>query len=137
MVKPTAAHSSQKRDANSAQRSARKSNRQVAELSPALKQSTPLVIQTGRGSYLYSDEGKEYLDFSAGIAVTSTGHCHPRVVEAVQRQVARLIHGQYGIFRHDQLVQLIERLGDFLPDGLSSLFFANSGAEAVEAAIRL
>lgn len=112
-------------------------NRESAELSPALLQATPLIVETGSGSYLYDNEGKAYLDFTAGIGVTSTGHCHPRVVEAAQRQIARLIHGQYGIVRHDQLLALVDRLGQFAPEGLSSFFFANSGAEAVEAAVRL
>lgn len=69
-------------------------NRESAELSPALLQATPLIVETGSGSYLYDNEGKAYLDFTAGIGVTSTGHCHPRVVEAAQRQIARLIYGQ-------------------------------------------
>jgi 4-aminobutyrate aminotransferase len=115
----------------------RRMNKDMAELSPALVQATPLVIETGRGSFLYDREGREFLDFTAGIGVTSTGHCHPRVVEAAQRQVGRLIHGQYGIVRHDQLLALIDRLGDVVPDGLTSFFFANSGAEAVEASVRL
>ena len=115
----------------------RHTNRDIAELSPALLQATPLVIETGRGTCLYDREGREFLDFTAGIGVTSTGHCHPRIVEAAQRQVARLIHGQYGIVRHDQLLALIERLGNVVPEGLTSFFFANSGAEAVEASVRL
>lgn len=112
-------------------------NRVVPELSPALVQATPLVVETGHGCYLVDREGREYLDFTSGIGVTSTGHCHPRIVEAAHRQVDRLIHGQYGIVKHDQLLELIDVLGALMPDNLCSFFFANSGSEAVEAAVRL
>jgi 4-aminobutyrate aminotransferase len=87
--------------------------------------------------YLFDTDGRRYLDFTAGIGVTSTGHCHPRVVEAAQRQVATLIHGQYTTVRHQPLLTLTERLGEVLPDGVDSLFYVNSGSEAVEAALRL
>ena len=86
--------------------------------------------------HLFGEDGRRYLDFTAGIGVTSTGHCHPRVVEAAQRQVATLIHGQYTTVMHRPLLDLTGRLGDVLPDGLDRLFFANSGSEAVEAAVR-
>ncbi|MFO1059961.1 MAG: aminotransferase class III-fold pyridoxal phosphate-dependent enzyme [Dongiaceae bacterium] len=112
-------------------------NRARPELSPVLLQATPLIVETGRGCLLYDRDGREYLDFTAGIGVTSTGHCHPKVVEAAQRQVGRLIHGQYGIVRHDRLLELIDRLGEVMPEDLTSFFFANSGAEAAEAAVRL
>jgi 4-aminobutyrate aminotransferase len=112
-------------------------NRQMAALSPALVQVTPLVVKSGRGCFLYDETGQAYLDFTSGIGVTSTGHCHPRVVEAAQAQVSQLIHGQYAIVRHDPLLALVDRLGDFVPAELTSLFFANSGSEAIEAAVRL
>jgi 4-aminobutyrate aminotransferase len=109
----------------------------MAHLSPVLIQATPLVVERGIGSYLFDSAGRAYLDFTAGIGVTSTGHCHPKIVEAAQRQVGRLIHGQYGIVKHDQLLALMERLQSFMPAGLDTFFFANSGAEAVEASVRL
>ncbi|WP_395104960.1 aspartate aminotransferase family protein [Actinomadura sp. SCN-SB] len=109
----------------------------MAQLSPALKQATPVLAERGEGVYLYDEAGRRHLDFTAGIGVTSTGHCHPRVVEAAQRQVATLIHGQYTTVMHRPLLRLTERLGDVLPDGLDSLFYMNSGSEAVEAAVRL
>lgn len=109
----------------------------MAELSPVLKQATPVLAARGEGVYLYDEEGRRYLDFTAGIGVTSTGHCHPRVVQAAQEQVATLIHGQYTTVMHRPLLRLSERLGGVLPSGLDSLFFLNSGSEAVEAAIRL
>lgn len=109
----------------------------MAELSPVLKQATPVVATRGEGVYLFDADDRRYLDFTAGIGVTSTGHCHPRVVAAAQEQVGRLIHGQYTTVMHRPLLELTERLGTVLPEGLDSLFFANSGSEAVEAALRL
>src|ERR671924_323073 len=109
----------------------------MAQLSPLLRQATPVLAERGEGVYLYGEDGRRYLDFTAGIGVTSTGHCHPRVVEAAQRQVATLIHGQYTTVMHRPLLRLTERLGEVLPDGLDRLFYVNSGSEAVEAAVRL
>ena len=109
----------------------------MAKLSPILKQATPVVATHGEGVHLYDTDGRRHLDFTAGIGVTSTGHCHPKVVEAAQAQVGRLIHGQYTTIMHEPLQKLTERLGDVLPTGLSSLFFSNSGSEAVESSLRL
>ena len=109
----------------------------MAELSPALKQATPVLAARGQGVHLYDEQERRYLDFTAGIGVTSTGHCHPRVVEAAQQQVGTLIHGQYTTVMHRPLLDLTERLGQVLPTGLDRLFYANSGSEAVEAAVRL
>ncbi|MCU1683183.1 MAG: aspartate aminotransferase family protein [Amycolatopsis sp.] len=109
----------------------------MAQLSPLLKQATPVVVDHGEGVYLYDTEGRRHLDFTAGIGVTSTGHCHPRVVEAAREQIGKLIHGQYTTVMHKPLLELTEKLGGVLPAGLDSLFFANSGSEAVEAALRL
>jgi 4-aminobutyrate aminotransferase len=109
----------------------------VAELSPILKQATGVIAARGEGVHLYDEDGRRFLDFTAGIGVTSTGHCHPRVVEAAQRQVATLIHAQYTTVMHRPLLDLVDRLGEVLPEGLDRMFFANSGSEAVEAALRL
>ncbi|MEV0485376.1 aminotransferase class III-fold pyridoxal phosphate-dependent enzyme [Streptomyces sp. NPDC050508] len=109
----------------------------MSHLSEHLRQATPVVAERGEGVHLFGTDGRRYLDFTAGIGVTSTGHCHPRVVAAAQEQVATLIHGQYTTVMHRPLQRLVERLGQVLPDGLDSLFFANSGSEAVEAALRL
>ncbi|QXJ20440.1 aminotransferase class III-fold pyridoxal phosphate-dependent enzyme [Actinomadura graeca] len=109
----------------------------MATLSPLLKQATPVLAARGEGVYLYDTAGRRHLDFTAGIGVTGTGHCHPRVVEAAQRQVATLIHGQYTTVMHEPLLRLTEALGEVLPASLDSLFFLNSGSEAVEASIRL
>ena len=109
----------------------------MAHLSPLLKQATPVLVERGEGVHLYDEAGRRYLDFTAGIGVTSTGHCHPRVVAAAQEQVAKLIHGQYTTVMHRPLLTLAERLGEVLPGNLDSVFFSNSGSEAVEAALRL
>ncbi|MER5768600.1 aspartate aminotransferase family protein [Streptomyces sp. NPDC001985] len=109
----------------------------MSQLSPVLKQATPVVAARGEGVYLFDADDRRYLDFTSGVGVTSTGHCHPRVVEAVQRQSGRLIHGQYTTVLHEQLLTLTGRLGEVLPPGLDSVFYMCSGSEAVEAALRL
>jgi 4-aminobutyrate aminotransferase len=109
----------------------------MSHLTPLLKQATPVLAARGEGSLLFDEDGRRYLDFTAGIGVTSTGHCHPRVVEAAQRQVATLIHGQYTTVLHRPVLTLADRLAKVLPAGLDSVFFLNSGSEAIEAALRL
>ena len=109
----------------------------MAELSPVLKQATPVLAARGEGVYIYDEDDRRFLDFTAGIGVTSTGHCHPKVVAAAQEQVATLIHGQYTTVMHKPLLRLTERLGEVLPSGVDRLFYVNSGSEAVEAALRL
>lgn len=105
-------------------------------LSPLLRQATPVRAVRGEGMYLFEEDGRRYLDFTAGIGVTSTGHCHPKVVAAAQEQVGRLIHGQYTTVLHPLLDELAEALTSRLP-GMDSVFFASAGSEAVEAAMRL
>ncbi|MDO5493333.1 MAG: aminotransferase class III-fold pyridoxal phosphate-dependent enzyme [Nesterenkonia sp.] len=109
----------------------------MTNLSPILKQATGVVAERGEGVWLYDDQGGRILDFTAGIGVTSTGHCHPKVVAAAQEQVGKLIHGQYTTIMHKPLLNLTERLGEVLPSQLNSVFFSNSGSEAAEAALRL
>jgi len=109
----------------------------MATLSPLLKQATPVVVDHALGSWIYATDGKRYLDFTTGIGVTSTGHCHPDVVAAAREQVGRIVHAQYTTVMHKPLLELTERLGDFLPSGLDSVFYATSGSEAVEASVRL
>ncbi len=106
-------------------------------LSPLLKQSSGVTAVRGEGCYLFDADGSRYLDFTSGIGVTSTGHCHPKVVAAAQEQAGQLIHGQYAIVKHPAIVRLSERLAELMPTGLDSVFFANAGTEAVEAALRL
>jgi 4-aminobutyrate aminotransferase len=109
----------------------------MSHLSPILRQATPVVAVRGEGVHLFDAAGRRYLDFTAGVGVTSTGHCHPRVVEATQRQAATLVHGQYTTVLHEPLLTLTERLGEVLPAGLDTVFYLSSGSEAVEAALRL
>ncbi len=106
-------------------------------ISPVWSRFTDIVAMRGQGAYLYDQNGDAYLDFTTGIGVTSTGHCHPRVVAAIQEQAARLIHGQVNIVWHPPLIQLAEELSQILPPELDGYFFSNSGAEAVEGALKL
>ncbi|MFI7483151.1 aspartate aminotransferase family protein [Kocuria sp. M1R5S2] len=109
----------------------------MTKLSPVLKQATPVVVDHAQGSWIHGTDGRSYLDFTTGIGVTSTGHCHPKVVAAAREQVGKIIHAQYTTVMHQPLLALTEKLGEVLPEGLDSVFYANSGSEAVEAAIRL
>ncbi len=106
-------------------------------LSPVLSHFTRLNIAYGKGSYLYSTDGAEYLDFTAGIAVASTGHCHPDVVEAIQRQAETLIHACAGVVYYGPNVALAEKLGAILDYDLTSCFFTQSGTEAIEACLKM
>ncbi len=109
----------------------------IQHLSTVWTHLTHIVVESGQGAVLTDTEGNQYLDFTCGIGVTNTGHCHPRVVEAIQQQAARLLHGQVNIVLHGSLLALTEALRAVVPPRLDSFFFANSGAEAVEAAIKL
>lgn len=109
----------------------------MSALSPVLQQAIPVLAVRGEGPYLFDAEGRRYLDFTAGIGVTSTGHCHPKVVAAIQHQAATLLHGQYTTVLHTPLLRLADRLAELAPPGLDSVFFSSAGTEAVEAAIRL
>jgi 4-aminobutyrate aminotransferase len=98
---------------------------------------TNLRVDRGEGSWLVTTDGRRYLDYSSGIGVTSTGHAHPRVVAAVQAQAAKLLHGQQNIVYHEPGLRLYERLARLLPGGPWGAFLSNSGAEAVEAGVKL
>ncbi|MEX0768608.1 MAG: aminotransferase class III-fold pyridoxal phosphate-dependent enzyme [Microthrixaceae bacterium] len=108
-----------------------------SHLAPVWFQVTGLDVVQGNGCWVTTTSGEEYLDFTGGIAVVSTGHCHPHVVEAIREQAGRFIHAQVNCYRHDLLEPLAERLTQITPDGIDTFFFANSGAEATEAAIKL
>jgi len=98
---------------------------------------TDIVVDHGEGSWLVTVDGERYLDYSSGIGVTNTGHAHPRVVAAVQAQAAKLLHGQQNIVYHEAGLRLYDRLRTLLPGGPWQGFLSNSGAEAVEAAVKL
>ncbi|MFV8834810.1 aminotransferase class III-fold pyridoxal phosphate-dependent enzyme [Aquisalimonas sp.] len=109
----------------------------AGQLSPLMKQSSGINAARAEGMYIYDESGQRYMDFTSGIGVTGTGHCHPKVVAAAQKQVATLVHGQYAIMKHPPLLEMAEKLGERMPEGLTSVFFSNAGTEAVEASIRL
>ncbi len=98
---------------------------------------TSIDVERGEGSWLIDREGRRYLDYSSGICVTNTGHAHPRVAAAIAEQAGKLIHGQQNIVFHEPGLRLYERLGRALPSGPWGAFLSNSGAEAVEAAVKL
>ena len=98
---------------------------------------TDLVVERGEGSWLITVDGQRYLDYSSGIGVTNTGHAHPRVAAAIAAQAAKLIHGQQNIVFHEPGLRLHARLASLLPGGPWGVFLSNSGAEAVEAAVKL
>jgi len=98
---------------------------------------TPLQVASGKGCWVTTTDGDEYLDFAGGIAVNSTGHSHPKVVAAIAEQAARFIHAQVNVYKHDLLEPLASKLNDITPSGIDKFFFANSGAEITEAAVKL
>ena len=104
---------------------------------PVWGRITNLVVDHGEGSWLVTPDGDRYLDYTSGIGVTNTGHAHPRVVAAIQAQAAKLLHGQQNIVYHEPGLRLYERLAGLLPGGPWTAFLSNSGAEAVEAAVKL
>lgn len=107
-------------------------------ISPSYTRSYPLVAQHGRGIVVTDVDGNEFFDFSAGIAVTSTGHCHPDVVAAIQRQAGELIHMSGTDFYYESMVTLAERLSKIAPmPGPHRIYYGNSGTEAIEAALKL
>jgi 4-aminobutyrate aminotransferase len=105
-------------------------------VNPVLARTARIVAEKAKGSYIYDMNGDAYLDFSTGIAVNNIGHCHPRVVEAVQKQVAELMHTSVTT-HHKRYIELAKKLVEITPKSLDSVFLANSGAEAVEGAIKL
>ena len=109
----------------------------LSHISPVWGRVTDLVIERGEGSYVYSVEGKQYLDFTSGIGVTNTGHSHPQVVKAIQEQAAKIMHAQVNCYFHEPLIRLSHALNQITPPHLDSFFFSNSGAEAVEASVKL
>jgi 4-aminobutyrate aminotransferase len=107
-------------------------------MSPSYTRCYPLVVKRGRGVIVEDVDGNTFLDFSAGIAVASTGHCHPEVVAAIQKQAAELIHMSGTDFYYDQLNQLAKKLSAVAPmPGPHKFYYGNSGAEAVECAIKV
>jgi 4-aminobutyrate aminotransferase len=112
-------------------------DQRIKLLSPVWSRYTSIVIGRAEGAYIYDVAGRRYLDFTCGIGVTNTGHCHPRIVEVIRRQAGRLLHGQLTIFYHEPVLELCEELSKVVPPTLDRFFFATSGSEAVESALKL
>ncbi len=109
----------------------------VDNLSHVWFKVTDLEVASGEGSWVTTTSGERYLDFSGGIAVTSTGHSHPHVTAAIAAQAQRFVHAQANVYTHDLMQPLAARLCEITPDGIDTFFYANSGAEITEAAVKL
>jgi 4-aminobutyrate aminotransferase len=115
-------------------------DRDHAVLSPSYTRGYPLVAHRAEGALIEDPDGNRFLDFNAGIAVVATGHCHPRVVKAIQEQAAKLIHMSGTDFYYSNMVELAEKIASLAPTGKNEpnrVYFGNSGTEAVEAALKL
>ncbi|MEI2612758.1 MAG: aminotransferase class III-fold pyridoxal phosphate-dependent enzyme [Candidatus Promineifilaceae bacterium] len=109
----------------------------LPHVSPVWSRGNQVIAERGEGAYLYATDGTRYLDFTCGIGVTNTGHCHPHVVQAIQTQAGKLLHGQANIVYHPAMLSLIEELRQIVPPHIDGFFFSNSGAEAVEGSVKL
>ena len=109
----------------------------VGNLSPVWSRIFSIEVDHALGSYLYDIHGNTYLDFTCGIGVTNTGHCHPRVVDAISKQAGSIIHAQANIVIHKPMLELVGELKTVVNPVIDGFFFTNSGAEAVEGAIKL
>ena len=106
-------------------------------LSGVWTHATDITAVKGEGIYLFDEAGNRYIDFTSGIGVVNTGHCHPAVVKAIEEQAKSLIFGQMNIVLHKPVLTLVEELNRITPKEIDRFFFSNSGAEAVEAAVKL
>jgi len=109
----------------------------TAHTSHVWSKTTDLQVVSGHGCRVVDVDGVEYLDFTAGIAAASTGHCHPTVVRAIADQAARFVHAQQNVYTHDLLEPLAARLADITPDPIDTFFFANSSDEVLETAVKV
>ncbi len=106
-------------------------------MSPVWTRIFPIEAERAEGSYIYATDGCKYLDFTCGIGVTNTGHCHPKVVEAIRQQAGNFLHAQANIVVHQPMLEMIAELRTIVPQGIDGFFFSNSGAEAVEGSLKL
>src|ERR1700676_2772990 len=113
-------------------------SRDALHVSPSYTRVYPLVVERGSGAVIEDVDGNLFLDFTAGIAVTATGHCHPEVVAAIQDQSTKLLHMSGTDFYYRPQIDLAEKLAKIAPGpSPKKVFFANSGAEAIEGALKL
>jgi len=112
-------------------------NQNFPHMSPVWGRIFPIEAERAEGSYIYATDGRKYLDFTCGIGVTNTGHCHPKVVEAIREQAGLFLHAQANIVVHQPMLRLIEELRTIVHPSIDGFFFSNSGAEAVEGALKL
>lgn len=106
-------------------------------LAPVWTHMTQVQPVRGEGVYLYDAANTQYTDFTSGIGVTNTGHCHPQVVRAIQDQANNLIFGQMNIVIPPAALRLVELLDEVTPPSIDRFFLSNSGAEAIEASVKL
>jgi 4-aminobutyrate aminotransferase len=106
-------------------------------MSPVWGRIFDVVAERAEGSYIFTTDGRRLLDFTCGIGVTNTGHCHPKVVAAIREQAGSFLHAQANIVVHQPMLQLIQELRKIVPDSIDGFFFSNSGAEAIEGAVKL
>jgi 4-aminobutyrate aminotransferase len=106
-------------------------------MSPVWTRIFSIQAERAEGCYIYATDGTTYLDFTCGIGVTNTGHCHPKVVEAIRQQAGLFIHAQVNLVVHKPILQLIEELKKIVHPSIDGFFFSNSGAEALEGAVKL
>jgi len=114
-----------------------KTTESIKHLSPIWTHLTEIQPERAEGIYIFDSDGNQYIDFTSGIGVTNTGHCHPRVVDAIREQSQSLIFGQMNIVIPAVSARLADRLNEITPPSIDSFFFSNSGAEAIEASIKL
>jgi 4-aminobutyrate aminotransferase len=112
-------------------------NKLLPLLSPVWTHLTHIQPERAAGLYIFDTDGNRYTDFTCGIGVTNTGHCHPRVVQAIKEQAEKLIFGQMNIVIPPASIALANALNEITPSSIDSFFFSNSGAEAVEASVKL
>ena len=107
-------------------------------LAPSMAKDHPnLPVVKAEGCYYYGTDGKEYLDFTSGIAVENVGHRHPKVVQAIKDSADHLVHGPSGVIIYESILKLAQELQEIMPPKLDNFFFANSGTEAIEGGLKL
>ncbi|WP_096435829.1 aspartate aminotransferase family protein [Alteribacter populi] len=114
------------------------SEKMSERLAPSMAKDHPnLPVVKEEGCYYWGRDGKKYLDFTSGIAVTNVGHRHPKVVEAIKNAADELSHGPIGVIQYESILRLADELAEIMPGDIDCFFFGNSGTEAIEGALKL